>query len=643
MSEEKSQLSDFQFEFSHDQSPLTILLLDEENLVYDLLTTKRPIYPISKQLILGKHFRFLLAEFVNKKSLPEVENKILKLIIDPKKQTLELRTKNSSDTLFTIFMRFFPLKQHNPPLNMLIIQDITKERTFHKKLEESEAKFRTIAEQSLVGIGILQDDLIKYINQKYAEMFGYSVDEILSWAPKEYLKTVHPEEQAKIKKQAALRQKDGKEAFYHYESRGIKKSGQVIWVEIFSTTISFQGRPADFFTMFDITDKKNAETKLQESEEKFRKIAEQTIMGVGILQEDRIIYTNDALSKISGYTKDEIQNWTLNEFKKKIHPNDLPIVEKELQKKFEYKEQGGSQYTVRIISKSKKIKWVKIYARLIDCGGKAADLVFINDITHQKIAEEELKKSQEKLREQNIELKKLDQLKNDFITIAAHELKTPLVSIMGYSELILANNELFSANIEEAAGKILRNSERLKFYINRLLDVMKLDSNKIDIVPAKADLSAIIEEVLHRFDYIFEKKEFKVEVDIPDDIEFQFDPLRIKQVVNNIVQNATKFTPKKGKISINAVKEERIVRVSISDTGIGIEQNDCERVFEKFVTLNSDLDEFSAQERGSGIGLYLARGIIHSHGGNIWIDSRGKGKGTKITFTLPLNGNKKNK
>jgi len=150
------------------------------------------------------------------------------------------------------------------------IRDITKRKKAEQKLEESEELFRTIAEKSSLGIGILQDNMAKYVNKRYADLVGYEVEDIISWKPGEFIKTIYPKDKNKVLRHAELRQKGLKDNINHYIYRGLKKSGEIAWFEVFANTIMYKGRPADLAISLDITEQIKGQEKLKESEHKLR-------------------------------------------------------------------------------------------------------------------------------------------------------------------------------------------------------------------------------------------------------------------------------------------------------------------------------------------------------------------------------------
>ncbi|MFX1364825.1 MAG: PAS domain-containing protein, partial [Promethearchaeota archaeon] len=156
-------------------------------------------------------------------------------------------------------------------LIMSIGRDITERKKFEMELKESEEKFRTIAEHSLVGISIIQDGIIKYFNKTLTEIDGYTEEDVKSWKPNEFQKVFHPEDREFVMEQARKKQRGDPDVIPQYQYRITRKDGKIRWIEIFSKTVTYKGRPADLAMTHDITDKVNAERLIKDSEEKFSK------------------------------------------------------------------------------------------------------------------------------------------------------------------------------------------------------------------------------------------------------------------------------------------------------------------------------------------------------------------------------------
>ncbi|MFX0103363.1 MAG: PAS domain-containing protein, partial [Candidatus Hodarchaeota archaeon] len=170
------------------------------------------------------------------------------------------------------------------PANLVTLVDYTPRR-------ESEDLLRILSEQSLMGVGIIQDDKFRYINDKLAQTYGFTTAEVKSWGPGEFLKQVHPDDRQHILEQYKKKQAGDLEGIIpSYEVRIITKDGKIKWMTQFSDTVIYHGRPADLTISIDITDRKEAEQNLKESEEKFRLISEQSMLGIVVLQDDVIKY-----------------------------------------------------------------------------------------------------------------------------------------------------------------------------------------------------------------------------------------------------------------------------------------------------------------------------------------------------------------
>ncbi|MFX1346738.1 MAG: PAS domain S-box protein [Promethearchaeota archaeon] len=186
-----------------------------------------------------------------------------------------------------------------PDLVLVHTEDITERKMAEHELQESEEKYRTLAEQSFLGIAILQDDRIQYVNKQLANTVGYTVEEILAWEKGGFLNIIYPDYREFITEQARKKQMGESDIVDQYQFRGIKKNGEIIWMEVFSMTINYKGKPADFVTIHDITDEKISEKKLRESEERYRSLTgglSQTGIGIDIIDYNHnIIYQNQFL------------------------------------------------------------------------------------------------------------------------------------------------------------------------------------------------------------------------------------------------------------------------------------------------------------------------------------------------------------
>ena len=249
----------------------------------------------------------------------------------------------------------------------------------------------------------------------------------------------------------------------------------------------------------------------------------------------------------------------------------------------------------------------------------------------------ELQLSNQKLEMTAENLKNVSKAKTDFLANMSHELRTPLNSIIGFSE-VLFDEKFGSLNERQKqyANNVLTSGRHLLSLINDALDLIKVESGKMVLEVSLVSVDSCLEEVLRLTkDWAFSKK-LKPMVEIPNDLgEIRADLRRIKQIIYNLVSNAIKFTPSGGKIGVRARRDEAGIEITVWDSGIGISPEDLKKVFGAFTRLGDA--EVQAIE-GTGLGLMICKKIVELHGGKIWLESEGVGKGTAVKFTLPTKG-----
>ncbi len=334
--------------------------------------------------------------------------------LDYRKRAIEITSKNQSGEAKTpvheelklikktgeiFWVGFFArsIIYNGKPAGMYIIIDITERKAAEQKLKESEEKFRNITEQSLMGICIAQDNKIKYINEAYTDVFGYTTEEMMSWGLNDAFTTIHPDDRKFALEQLSKKQEGEDDIVVNYQYRGIKKSGDIVWVDQFSKPVIFEGKPADFVTLINITDRKVAEEKLKESEEKFRTITEQSFMAIAIMQDNKNVYVNETLQTLTEYSIQEMLNWSAADLFNIIHPDDRDIAIKRNMELFEGKTTDYIPHSYRLITKSGKIKRIEVFSKTLYFQGKSTIFSTLIDITEKKIAEEKLKESEERL------------------------------------------------------------------------------------------------------------------------------------------------------------------------------------------------------------------------------------------------------
>jgi len=231
------------------------------------------------------------------------------------------------------------------------------------------------------------------------------------------------------------------------------------------------------------------------------------------------------------------------------------------------------------------------------------------------------------------ELKQLDRLKTEFISVVSHELRTPITIVKGFIALLL-NKKVgpLTGQQEKFLGLANQSIDRLSVLINDLLDISRVEAGRLEIHPVSLDMAAMLREAAKDHAVTAAKKKIDLDVQAAKTVAaVKADPNRIRQVIDNLIGNALKFTPEGGRVTLTAREDEEIVHVGVHDTGIGIPETEWEKIFEKFYQLNPAATRHA---RGAGLGLAICRSLVQLHGGKIWVESK-VDEGSHFQFSLP--------
>jgi len=230
------------------------------------------------------------------------------------------------------------------------------------------------------------------------------------------------------------------------------------------------------------------------------------------------------------------------------------------------------------------------------------------------------------------DLRKLEKIRQDFVANVSHELRTPVSNIKGYAETLVEGALNDKENALEFLRIILSDSNRLSALIDDLLNLAKIESGKLNMEKGPYGLLFIVDQVMGTFKKQIERKSISVKTDIPNNISMVFiDETRIKQVFNNLIDNAIKYNRPNGKITISACELGSFIKVEIADTGIGIPNKELPRLFERFYRVDKAR---SRELGGTGLGLSIVKHIIEAHDGEVSVEST-EDLGSTFSFTIP--------
>ncbi|MFX0002696.1 MAG: PAS domain S-box protein [Candidatus Hodarchaeota archaeon] len=625
--EQKLHESNEKYQHLFNETPFQISLFDlEGNLVE---TNKKIIDKLSEYAKIdfkGRNFIEIASYFKNSKQIIELFlNRFKELREGKPLKPIELKLITKDGKEIWLYWQSSIVKTKKNNYIQVIMQDMTEQKEAERRLAESEGTYRLITENANDLIRVLNDRFeIEYLNESaHSRALGYSKEELID-KPAIFLN--HPEDYAIIRR---LMRKMFKIGETTHESRLRHKSGKYIWFEIKAKIFKDeQSNTKYLFVSREITERKVAEEKLKESEEKFRNIAEQSFMGIIIIQNGEIKYMNKTISKISGFPIEEILNWSIKDLLKWIYPDDIPAIMERVKKNKENRMSAFSHNFFRVINKNGEIRWLEDYTSKIVFQGNPANLISLIDITDKKEAEKLIIEENERLQE-------LHELRKDLITRVSHELKTPMTSIYGANQIIL---KLYMDQIGEEAQKYIeighRGSLRMKQLIDNLLDVSRLEAKRFELNLQKENLVELLVDCVKDMNYLATNRQLRIKLDLPDQLFLNIDRLRFRQVFTNLISNAIKNTPRDGEIFINLVEHVESINIHIKDTGIGLTEKEKEKLFQKFGKIERYGMNLDVDIEGSGLGLFISKEIVELHGGQIFVESKGRNMGT--TFSIRL-------
>ena len=485
--------------------------------------------------------------------------------------------------------------------------------------ELTEKKYRVLFDQAADSIVLVDMDSGEIIdfNQKAHESLGYT--------RKEFRKLKIPdfeliESEANYLKHVKKIFKKGGGVF---ETKHKRQDGQIRNILVSCKVILIGEKKYIQSIWRDITEKKIAQGKLEKLYVMMRNILEESPLGTYVVNESGgIDYVNPAMLKMGGTNYKQFMS--LNAFELESYKA-IGLSEKIksalegehfLMEEIDYISYFGNKHSIRNFS-----------GMPLEEKGKKKALIFVEDITKAKKLENDLKRA-------NLDLKKLSELKSEFVSIVSHELRTPLTITREGVSLII--DEVLG-DVNEEQKKILNvsrdNVDRLARLINSLLDISKIEAGKIDLRKTSFNIVELANEVSAAFEAKIKEKKIELKTNFSSKkIEIYGDYDKITQILTNLLSNAIRFT-EEGSVEIAIKDKEEAVECSVCDTGIGIAKEDLPKVFGKFQQFGR---AYGPGEKGTGLGLSIAKKLIEFHEGSIHVESE-IGKGTEFSFILPKN------
>jgi PAS domain S-box-containing protein len=496
-----------------------------------------------------------------------------------------------------------------------------QERT--QQLEKSSERLRHLIENFSSGIYIHAEFKPIYANQTLLNMLGYGTqEEFLALSSTEALLAEEERERIWGYHQARLR---GESAPVSYDFWALKQSGAKLLVNNRSFAVDWDGEPAVCTTLFDLTDQQEIEKSLAEQQHLMNSLLRTTHEGFWFIDLDGLTTdVNPAMCEILGRPREEIIGKTIFDF---VDDENRQIFIEQLERR---KEGAVNAYEISLQrADGQNVSCLNNATPLFGLDGKRCGSVGMwTDITEIKDVQHLLVEETERAQAANV-------AKSEFLAIASHELRTPMNGVLGMADLLLR-----SAMPEEQKRQveiIKQSGESLLGLLNEILDISKIESGQLEIDEIDFSLRDMIMRLRALFESPAQQKGLNFDCHIDENVPdiLLGDLTRIRQILLNLIGNAIKFT-ESGSVRISVSSEHHeggvpTIRFEISDTGIGIDVGEQEKIFEKFTQADSST---TRNYGGTGLGLAICRDLIELLGGEIGVDSV-YGEGSYFWFTVP--------
>ena len=520
---------------------------------------------------------------------------------------------------------------------VMVFHDVTQQRRAQEALRRSEERLRATFDQAAVGIVVagLNEQFLE-ANQRFCDFLGYSLEELRQLS---FTRITYPEDLSEAEAQARALLA-GESQYFVTEPRYLRKDGTFIWSR---TTVTLlrdpSGKPQELIAVIeDVTDRKEAERALHHAraqEEAIRSrlaaIVESSDDAIISKSLDGVIATwNRGAERMFGYMEQEVIGKSVTLLIPPNQRDEEPAILQRLKRgeRIDHYETMRQRKDGTLLHVSLTVSPIRDSRGTIIGASKIA-----RDITQRKRDEESLRQEVAVRERAEATLREADRRKDEFLAMLAHELRNPLAPIR-QAALISRAPTATEAQKRWSSDVISRQVQHMALLLEDLLDISRITRGTLELRTEMTELAEVVQAAVETARPAIDAKRHVLSIELPpESVYFAADPLRLAQVLSNLLTNAAKYTDPQGQLRLRASCDAETITISVTDTGVGIPADAIASVFTMFSQVAASRER---SEGGLGIGLALAKGLVELHRGEIEVRSAGPGRGSEFIVRLPL-------
>ncbi|WP_423186857.1 PAS domain S-box protein [Alishewanella sp. d11] len=500
-----------------------------------------------------------------------------------------------------------------------LMRDISERKAAEQQLREQEEKYRSVVENGSEGILVVAGGRLVYCNPFMQRTTGRSLDSMIG---QPFTSFIHADDVGRVV-QNYQRRLRGEEVEQHYEFRILTVAGEEVWVELSAVAIQWEGQPATLSFLNDVTQRRKLQAQLLAKTREQDVILQSTVIGIALFKSQHLQWANRRLELMLGYKHGSLLGRSVSVlFKAEQDWREfLPAVMQTLDTT------GAYTGEIELLRANGQPIWLQLHGtRLPPTDDVPISLWTFIDITERKRAESELLNALARERE-------FGQLKSRFVSMTSHEFRTPLTGIQSSVDLLADyEHQLASAEKHEIFQQIRDSVERMTRMLDNILVIGQGEAQRLSFSPTPIDLATFCRQLLNEVTQSRHTEVLKVQIRLNlDDVEGEWllDESLLRHALGNLLSNALKYSPEGGVVNFNICAEKDHLRFEIIDQGIGIPEDDQQRLFESFYRASN-----VGIIPGTGLGLAIVKQSTELHGGKVTVQSR-PGQGTIFILDIP--------